>query len=71
MEDKKDLQPSSTRESIIRLSTSKPYFTETIYQNQKKQISDINEKYKVNSQSGSLGTNDTELEFKYTNINLP
>jgi hypothetical protein len=67
MEDKKDVQPNSARESVMRLSTSKPYFTETIYQNQKKQISDINEKYKNNSQTG-LNCQDADQEFKYTYI---
>lgn len=68
MEDKKDHQPNSARESVMRLSTSKPYFTETIYQNQKKQISDINEKYKTNNQTG-LNNGDTENQFKYTILN--
>lgn len=46
MEEKNNNNYSQGRDSAVRLSTSKPYFTETIYQNQKKQIFEINEKFK-------------------------
>ena len=59
MEEKRDTNTIQPRESAIRLTTSKPYFTETIYQNQKKQINDINEKFKYNVQNQ---TNSNELD---------
>lgn len=65
MEEKRDTHNAYGRESAIRLSTSKPYFTETIYQNQKKQISDINEKFKTSFSSPPINdTNVSNGDFK-------
>lgn len=64
MEEKNNFNQYQGRDSAVRLSTSKPYFTETIYQNQKKQISDINEKFKTIIANSSNNENEKESESR-------
>jgi hypothetical protein len=64
MEEKRDTHLMQGRDSNVRLTTSKPYFTETIYQNQKKQITDINEKFRSNYINQSNSERDTNGEYK-------
>jgi len=69
MEERKDINNVPGRDSTFRLSTSKPYFTETIYQNQKKAITDINEKHKLGFSNQATHSEDANRYIIFNDIN--